>query len=242
MTRIFQEVSVCGDEGELDDTLCKIYDEDEYVAAKYRQPGYEECSEEQLRLQHLLSCEFEQVKNANYDSLEEEFLECCASGDIDNVEFCISLGVDLDCVDEANMQTGIIKACLNNHVDVMGVLLSHGADYKRFDSFSVTPLLAACNDRGNTPLMYACMNVNVQLVRLFLEEFGLRDVRFVNATNKSGRTALDIARNAKKHSHSKPERRDLTLIKGLLKTAQKRSRRTMMRDDEPIIFSTGAYF
>ncbi|XP_029680078.1 ankyrin repeat and KH domain-containing protein 1-like [Formica exsecta] len=72
--------------------------------------------------------------------------------------------------------TGLMKAASAGHVDIVSLLIAHGADVN------------AQSTTGNTPLMYGCAGGHEEVVRVLLEA-GAN----VNDHNENGHTPLIIA-------------------------------------------------
>jgi N-acyl-D-amino-acid deacylase len=105
-------------------------------------------------------------------------------GDLPMVEYLISKGANPNDVDNDQM-TALHWATLTNHAKVVDHLLLHGAKVNHTDTHGMTPLLyAASVNFGDTSVLERLLAARADL----------------NAKNKEGLTALDLA---KKYNHTK---------------------------------------
>ena len=102
--------------------------------------------------------------------------EHAAMGRLALVQWCIDNGMDIK-VRRKNGETPLHQAAGNNHMDVAGLLLKHGADCD-----------ARGGDSGETPLHTAVRYGGVGMLLLLLEGGGKRDL-----TNDDGLTPLELA-------------------------------------------------
>eukprot|EP00389_Voromonas_pontica_P004156 GDKH01006177.1.p1 GENE.GDKH01006177.1~~GDKH01006177.1.p1 ORF type:complete len:168 (-),score=38.03 GDKH01006177.1:104-607(-) len=109
----------------------------------------------------------------------QEMLLCARYGEVDDLKEYISKGADVDFTDKSG-NTALHMASANGHVDVVRVLLEHGAKSLK-------------NKTGNTPLHWATQNKQQPVVEVLLN-LG-KDVD-VLARNEFGRGALTEAFDA----------------------------------------------
>jgi ankyrin repeat protein len=94
------------------------------------------------------------------------------------VDFLIGKGANVNDVDDDGI-SALAWATLSNHVRTTQVLLARGAKVDQVDKFGMTPLLyAASVDFGDTAVLETLIGAGADL----------------NAKNKQGQTALDLAR------------------------------------------------
>ena len=107
-------------------------------------------------------------KNKNKQTLENLFFDLCESGNINGVRHCIELGLDVNCVSEDGMKSGLSLAAKYGYLQLLNFLLL----CPDIDVNLTTDV--RCIEEGNytsgqiTPLMVACYNENHKFVRSLL--------------------------------------------------------------------------
>ena len=137
--------------------------------------------------------------------------EAAAQGDVTKIEEMIKKGVDVNSRECSLKKTALHWSAMHNHMAVVEMLLSYGADVDARDSSGISSLHYAIRDgrkdivelflvnstvintrdvSGDTPLHYASRNKKVgkDLAELFITKGA-----DVNAKNNAGQTPLDIA-------------------------------------------------
>lgn len=158
--------------------------------------------------------EIKLLKHLDDNLLYYKFIDAIKDGMIDDVENCISQGVDVNRKTNNNC-TPLYFACQEDFYDIAELLISNGANetINIQDDDGVTPLLNACeaddadlvllllnngakssmlvNDfTGNTPLESVCSSGNLELVKTFMENVGKQ---YINFKNSDGDTPLYFA-------------------------------------------------
>lgn len=75
--------------------------------------------------------------------LADRYLKAAAAGDIPTVENCLAAGVDIDTVNRQR-QTAILLAAMNQHYDVVELLIKADADINKQDETQLNPFLFGC--------------------------------------------------------------------------------------------------
>jgi ankyrin repeat protein len=71
----------------------------------------------------------------------EDFLVYSARiGEYEDVKFCIEEKIDLETKEETGGNTALHMACANNHIDIVKLLLKHGANPNSTNNSNNTPL------------------------------------------------------------------------------------------------------
>ncbi|XP_071078470.1 fibronectin type 3 and ankyrin repeat domains protein 1-like [Haliotis cracherodii] len=101
----------------------------------------------------------------------------CRGGDVETVKYVLSLHV-VDINSRGGSRTPVMWAADGGHRDVVELLMSEGADVSLVDVV------------GDNILHLACMGGDVEMVKYVLS----LNVVDIDARNKWGRTAADVAR------------------------------------------------
>ena len=110
---------------------------------------------------------------------EQRFLQSCEEGVVDDVVHHVQLGVDVNCVDRVDGNTGLMLASRDNRLEVASVLLGLSqTDLNKVNKF------------GYTALMLAAQSGHLAMMDLLL---GREDIN-LDLTNKAGRRAEECAR------------------------------------------------
>ena len=150
------------------------------------------------------------------DFTQASFFERVRAGDLSAVRLFIAAGMDITKVRDKFYRTAVMYAAEDGHVEVVRLLLEHGADINAPSKYGSTAWnfaawgghvevvrlllehgadINAQNDDGTTALMSAASGGRVEVMR-FLLEHGAD----INAQNDDGTTALMIvARNAQEN-------------------------------------------
>ncbi|MGH7144308.1 MAG: ankyrin repeat domain-containing protein [Planctomycetota bacterium] len=115
--------------------------------------------------------------NSHYDALYMAVHRC--HGQV--IEELIDLGVPPDRPEIANKRTALHRACEFGNLEAAQVLLAHGADIERRD------------DRGWTPLQYACKNADTPNFQPLIE-FLLKMHADPTVKNQDGDTSYTLAK------------------------------------------------
>ena len=142
-------------------------------------------------------------------------------GDLESVKYLISKGANVNATSKRNGETALLLASGNGHLEMVKILVENGAKINAKDDNGFTALMVASiagytdiakylisknadlnmKDKkyGATALMYASGKGNLEIVRALVEArdtflffFTVRKVN-INAKNKQGATALDMA-------------------------------------------------
>jgi hypothetical protein len=150
------------------------------------------------------------------DPMSRALLEASTSGDLDKLQQHLAKGVDVDCIHKGTGRTPLIEAVISGHVAVANLLIKAGANVNRFDTaVGYSPLIWACAQGHHdlvTLLLAAAADVNARSPNfgwtplLAAAKFGSLPIiqqlltagADLHASTTDGRTALAIARAAKK--------------------------------------------
>lgn len=125
------------------------------------------------------------------NTVDEQLLQAVAQGDVDAAQRALDAGACVNAVDTHDHQRPALSvACSLGHMELVKLLLAHGADLESCDKYSWTPLHWACRygkenvalylldcganafaktDCGETALMWACISCFGRVVNRLLE-------------------------------------------------------------------------
>jgi hypothetical protein len=101
-----------------------------------------------------------------------KLIEAAENGDIEAVNECINMGIDIDAKDE-HSESALYKAICGGHVDIVKLLIDKGANVN------------SENNHHETGLFYACHDGHLEVVKLLIES-GAN----VNYKQSEGKTPL----------------------------------------------------
>ena len=98
------------------------------------------------------------------DSLKELFINACYAGEVEKMTACLTLGVNIDCVDK-NGETGLMKCAAYNDCDAMEILLNNQppANINFKTTTNHTALHCACGNNATRAVTMLCAVPGVQL-------------------------------------------------------------------------------
>eukprot|EP01099_Mayorella_cantabrigiensis_P003574 TRINITY_DN2713_c0_g1_i1.p1 TRINITY_DN2713_c0_g1~~TRINITY_DN2713_c0_g1_i1.p1 ORF type:complete len:189 (-),score=35.06 TRINITY_DN2713_c0_g1_i1:223-789(-) len=108
----------------------------------------------------------------------KKFIEACKNGDKEQVDELMKQKINLNEKD-VNGWTGLMKACLNEHKEIVSLLMTH----KSCD-------LDVKNNAGSTALIYACQKGHKEICELLILNRANHRIQ-----NKDGDDALYFAQN-----------------------------------------------
>jgi len=108
------------------------------------------------------------------------FMAACANGDPDLVKFIIRHKGNYH-VKSQDGQTGLHRAAFHGNIDVVRYLIKH---------IKMNPIIP--DNKGNIPLHYACMKLNISCIRVLIKASNLHHSLMLHAENKYGVRPIDI--------------------------------------------------
>lgn len=136
------------------------------------------------------------------DNGETALIHASSNGNLDIVKSLLEQGLDIN-VKDSNNETALILACIYGHFDIVKYLVEQEADINHSDIYGNTPLMHASRSYQNDDYRSKCGyysgrdllgRQHIEIIQYLLEQGA-----HLNAKDKNGQTALDIAK--KWHLH-----------------------------------------